>query len=664
VFGIEKYLEYYLTFDMNDLYRTYINDTYGSMYPDIIEQLYPLEQPFQIPVVPTYGSYPDIHPTGSMKTEQQAISDALTFMANATADPYAILNQNALVGSNNWVISGSKSSTGYPILCNDMHLGWSLPPIWYEAQIVAADTNLDATGFTFVGAPLVIAGHNQKVAWGITNTGQDNIDWYEYKSNAAGAEYLYNGTYYPYTTITEQIPVKGEGTVDYTIRATRDGPLMTNPCTDMPVAFKWAALTNYTMTFLAIYGFDHAQNLTAFNNALQYFDSGDNIVYADTAGNIAIRASGLVPLRHGVTAAEIANSTVPVAFLQNGSQGLHGWYGDIPMDQLPNATNPSQGYLESSNQESAGPEYPYYTQDNLDYNSGYRAQRINDLLTTESDISVAGMEAIQLDDYDGIASWFVPMVLNVYNNPSIFPDSAKTGTLAAAMQLLQAWNDSSAQYQMDKSLAAPTIFGAIYETFMNDTFLDRLNRNDVGGMVIPLPSDAVLENLSINDTNSMWFHSNVTAGITTRDDVINESITGGISYLENLQIYSGKAPSEWTYGEIHQDLFGALTGLSALSGGPYPANGSDYTVSATWGGYLGVSTGGSSEREIIDLSNNMTNSIDVVPGGSSGDPASPHYTDQLTLFLNGQYHPMWFFATASAFPKGDVESTLIFKGGA
>jgi len=671
VFGLQKYMEYDLTFDMNDLFRTYINDTYGSlkyvngslMYPNIIEQLYPLEQPFQIPVVPTFGSYPDIHPAGSVQTETQAISDAIALYANATADPYAILKQNALDGSNNWVINGSKSSTGYPILCNDMHLDWSLPPIWYEAQIVATDTNLDVTGFTLVGAPLVIVGHNQNVAWGLTNTGQDEIDWYEYNSNSAGTEYFYNGTYYPYTSITEQIPVKGEGTVAYTIRFTRDGPLMTNPYTDVPVAFKWVALTNMTMTFLAVYGFDHAQSFAEFNDSLQYFDlPSQNVIYAD-AKNIAIRCTGLVPLRHGVTAAEIANSTVPVAFLQNGSQGLHGWYGDVPMDQLPSATNPSQEYLESSNQESAGPEYPYYTQDSADV--GYRAQRINDLLATESDISIAGMEAIQLDDYDGIASWFVPMVLNVYHNPSYFPASSKNGTLSAAMQLLQDWNDSIAQYQMDKSLAAPTIFAAIYETFRNDTFLQRLNQNVGGGVAIPLPNDDVLENLSINATSSIWFQSNSTSGVKTddRDDVIYEAIYGGIAFLQASKTFTGMQPADWLYGSIHQDLFAALTGLGALSLGPYPANGSAITVSATFAGYLGVSGGGSSERMIVDLSN-MSNSVDVIPGGSSGDPASPHYADQLALFLAGQYHPMWYFASYSAFPTGDVKSTLTFKGGA
>lgn len=655
VFGIQKYMEYDLTFDMDDLFRTYINDTYGSTYPNIIEQLYPLEQPFQIPVVPTFGAYPDIHPAGSAQTELCAISDAIAFMANATADPYAILKQNAFDGSNNWVINGSKSSTGYPILCNDMHLDWSLPAIWYEAQIVAEDTTLDVTGFTLVGAPLVIVGHNQNVAWGYTNTGQDQIDWYYYKGNST--DYLYNGTYYPYTTVIEQIPVKGEGTVDYTIKATRDGPVMTNPCTDMPVAFKWVALVNYTMTFNAIYGFNLAQNFAEFNNSLQYFDlPSQNVIYADTAGNIAIRCSGLVPLRYGVTAADIANSSVPCAFLQNGSQGLHGWHGDIPKDQLPSATNPRQEYLESSNQESAGPGYPYYTQDNID--PGYRARRINNLLATESDISVAGMKTIQLDDYEIVASWFVPMALNVYDNASYFPTSEKTGTLAAAMQLLQVWNDSNARYQMDKSLSAPTVFGAIYETFLNDTFLGRLNRNVIGGVAIPLPSDNVLENLSKNTTKSIWFQNN-----TRRDDVIAEAIKAGISFLGNLSIYSGKAPSAWQYGDIHQDLFEALTGISALSDGPYPANGSLYTVSATFGGYLSVSTGGSSERMIVDLSN-MSNSIDVVPGGSSGDPASAHYADQLTLFLNGQYHPMLYFASASTFSAKDVESTLTFTGGA
>jgi len=670
VLAVEKLMDEQLTFNYDDIQQTLLNQTLVNQgYGAALKELYPRVTPFQKPITVDYGHYTG---AGGENLISPFASDQFASNLVSLMDWMQYAQQNSPIpafegyGSNNWVVSSAKSATGKPILCNDPHLGWSLPMIWYEAQMVAADTNLDVQGFALPGTPFIVIGHNENVAWGFTNAGCDHIDWYQYKTN--GTSYLYNGSMTPFKMVTEEIPVKGQDDVSFTIKSTddgvvimapdpRNGPVQYENATGVAIGFKWVAIVVNTTTYSAIYGFDHAIDLADFNTALAKFSMpSQNIIYGDKWGDIAIRCTGLVPIRYGVT-----NASNACRFLLNGSSGEHGWTGQfIPFADLPHSVNPSQGYLASANQLSAGPAYSYYFQDTMD--SGYRARRINDLLASIPKVSVADMARIQFDVYDKSAAWFVPQILEVFTNKTEFPSPQKTALINQSIAILQAWNDSSNpnQYRMYANMSAPAIFQAIIDYYMKDTFDEFAPIATTPGF--QYPDITVLENLTLNKPNSKWFYTG--ANHTTCHDVIRQAIKDAISWLSTNTSYSTITdPTGWLYGMAHKVAWYHLTSLVPLSVGPLPGNGSGFTVDPSYAPLFGTATWGASFRMIIDMSqanHEFNTSRIVIPGGESGDPASPHYTDQLQLYLKGDYVPVYFHATESEFTAPEFEANWTF----
>ncbi|MEX2726779.1 MAG: penicillin acylase family protein [Candidatus Sigynarchaeum springense] len=660
---IEKIMDNMLTFGTDDVYRTLLREGLEDAgYTSAMDELFPLVTPFQKPITVDYGNAPGERPISPFSAARpeianlEAISSWVEWARAASPVP-----ARQGFGSNNWVVSGSKSATGFPILCNDMHLEWSLPMIWYVAHVKALDSGMNCQGFTLPGAPLVIVGHNEHVAWGMTNAGCDHVDWYSYTANST--HYLYKGTWYPFGKVTEMIPVKGRSPVSFTIRSTIHGVVMDNG--NLPydltgseigtvLAFRWVALVTNTTTFKAVYGFNKARNITEFDEALEYFAlPSQNVVYADRYGNISIRCSGWVPFREGVNATHDADAC---RFVLNGTAGEHEWNGTfIPFDKLPHSVNPAQGYLASANQLSAGSLYPYYFQDSMD--PGYRARRINDLLATDPSVSVDDMAAIQNDVYDKSAEWLLPVLLRVFDNDTTFPAGQKTLLVNQSVAILRAWNASTDRCKMLKDLAAPTIFAAILDKYQALTF-DEFAAYGI------LPALNVLENLTLNVPASKWFDTIATSGTTEKcSDIIREAIKQGVAWLAASTTFSGKAPAEWTYGLAHKVYWHHLAYLDALAAGPYTASGSGITPNPSYAPLFEHAYWGASERMIIDFSrwnHDFDTSRMVIPGGSSGDPVSPHYTDQLQLFLRGEYHGLAFHQTADAFPAGTYEARWTF----
>ncbi|MHA1700149.1 MAG: penicillin acylase family protein [Promethearchaeota archaeon] len=667
---VEKIMAEMLTFNTGDLVRTMLNQSISSQYPGAMDELYPLYTPFQKPITLDYGHYPDEHQIvpfdvgGSISNPTRHNVNAIISWIERARDQAPIPSRSGF-GSNNWAIGPNKSTTNSTFLCNDMHLEWTLPNIWYEAHVVVQSTGLNIQGFTLPGTPVIVVGHNENLAWGLTNSNMDAIDWYVYEAN--DTHYKYKDQWLPFQKVVEDINVKGRTKPEkYEIKYTIHGPVMDvgyMNTTNQAIAFRWAAITNTSVesTYQAIIEMMYAKNLDEFNAALSKWTlPSQNVVYADRFGNIAIRCTGWVPIRDGVD----KDSDAP-RFLLNGTLGEHEWTGAfIPFDELPYTVNPAQGYIVSANQLSAGPNYSYYFQHSMD--SGYRARRINELIASDTDgVTLNDLKAIQNDVYDKIAEWFIPHVLRVFNNDSTYPQNEKSPIISAAIGILQAWNDSDDKYKMLANLSAPTIFQSIFEEYKILIFDEFYNISNEPYFIYPSPN--VIENLTINDENSKWFDlKNTTDAIENRDDIIKLAIISGISYLQNEPKFQNLQPELWLYGDIHQVEFHHLTWLPPLGAGPYPANGSGVTpapartsiheqqITARWG---------ASERIIIDFSRasfNFDTSLIVIPGGSSGDPVSKHYTDELQLFLSGTYHEMNYFPNSSEFPESKIESTWNF----
>ncbi len=663
-----KYMSEMLTWSYSDFTNILIKNAIGSAG---FQELFGYPLPYQIPIVPDFGS--DFNTslkkslnTGNITANLQSVYSHLSadVLKVIVKNPHEqqFLGKEEVQGSNNWVASGNKTATGKPILCNDMHLGFDLPGIWYEAHLIKEGSDWNIYGFFLAGVPFPIVGHNNYVAWGYTNTAFDVIDWYFY-DRINETHYLYKGKPTKFGEISYQIAVRGQKAVSFTIKTTVHGPVFEGlvSASDFPeyedkiIACQWMG-QKVTNEARAIYLFSRAKNRQDFNHASEFFATpAQNMIYADIYGNIGIRPTGQVPIRNdtGIPAWHSGNGTM----LYNGSAGQGEWIGFLPFEALPHSENPAQGYLCSANQIVAGPAYTknYTLQNPTTISNGYRARRINALLASGENLTIKEMQGFLLDVYSVKAANVAPYLV-----AALEAVPTKTALQTAVLTELNKWD-----YQMLTTSSAATIFNVWFERFRYQTFQD-----DVINLGGPrFPPNTILEWLVKNNASSHWFDKNTTPQVETRDDIILLALT---DTLEALVDYFGTEDiSAWKWGKLHQLRIDHLTSLSPLGFGPIEVNGTGETVSPfsgyrLWKGdeiQLDYSDHGSSERMIIDLGN-INNSLSIIPSGERGLTNSKHYTDLLEMYLKGEYHEQFFgYTTAKSFAQLPIESIIYFKAG-
>ena len=666
-----KYMSEKLTWSYEDFTLLKMYDSLGlESYLELFGY------PYQIPITIDYGEYnesssPLFNLQGIKQpeeTEKKTISEltnlASLFMREIEKIPgeKESIEERELVGSNNWVIGGDKSESSKPILCNDMHLAHDLPGIWYEAHLVNTDPSSDFNvyGFFLAGVPFPIVGHNAYVAWGMTNTGFDVIDWYYYKG-INETHYWYKEKETAYEIIDFNIQIKNKDSAKFEIKNTVHGPVMTEfvdaenlsgHIYDV-IACKWIA-HNISYESRAIYGWAHSRNIDDFNEASKYFYTpAQNIVYADIYGNIGIRPTGKVPIRDdtNIPSWHFGNGSLPY----NGSAGNGEWSGYVPFEFLPNSENPYQDFLVSANQISAGNDYPYHLQHPLDIDNGYRARRINELIASGNDLSIEDMKSIQLDVFSVKAANFTPYLIDVIDSIS-----GKTDLQQSVLEILNEWN-----FNMYKEESAPAIFNVWLEIFREETFGDEMEN-----LGCPrTPYHDVLEFLTKTNESSIWFDKIETPHVELRDEIILRSLNMALNGLE--EYFDSDDPSQWKWGEINTIYIDHLTGLAALSYGPVSVDGTEDTVNVIWSRSIwtaekvtkSLGTGSASERMIVDF-NNLDNSLSIIPSGQRAVSNSIHYIDQLEIYLRGEYHVQYFSAdTVEKFQEKWIESRIYFKVG-
>ncbi|HSB65815.1 MAG TPA: penicillin acylase family protein, partial [Anaerolineales bacterium] len=349
-----------------------------TLTPQQISELfppYPADHPDVVPNFSAASSSGGVNSTSQGLQALMDLSPAFQGLAVKIAEVDVFLGPGGNeIGSNNWVIAGSRTATGKPFLANDMHLSEQMPSIWYEIGLhcspVSATCPYNVTGFTFAGVPGVIVGHNDRIAWGFTNVGPDVLDLYIEKINPANPnQYEVNGQWVDMTLVKDIIKVPGAQPVELTVRYTRHGPIVyDNPNSrqeiqdtwgvalpgDFAISMRWTALEPANI-FKAIFGFNAAQNWDEFRKAASYFAvPAQNLVFADIDGNIAYQTPGNIPIR---LPGQKGDYPVP------GWTDEYEWQGYIPFDKLPNAFNPSEGYIVSANNEVVGSRYPYLITD-------------------------------------------------------------------------------------------------------------------------------------------------------------------------------------------------------------------------------------------------------------------------------------------------------------
>jgi penicillin amidase len=557
------------------------------------------------------------------------------------------------LGSNNWVVSGERTATGRPLLANDMHLEIKAPSIWYQNHLVCPG-EFNVTGVIFPGVPGVIVGHNERVAWGVTNVGPDVQDLYIERPNPADPyQFEYDGEWEAAVVLEEQIRVKGlDEPVVREIVVTRHGPIITSVFSGgeeaeeedgadedgaaalPPLALRWTALDK-TCELGAVLAFDKAEDWEDFKAALEMFKvPAQNFVFADVDGNIAYRANGLIPIRSEAAVEAGFSGLLPVP----GWDSAYEWTGFIPWEELPALENPAAGVIVTANNRVAPPGYPYFI--SHAWAPPYRAASIWRELHGREDLTVEDMQAIQNDTKNLMASrlWPALEALLAPRTEEMSP------TEKAAYDVLAAW--ASDDPRDDTSEAGPTIFHTFYFAALEATFKDELGE-DLFPRYVENGSPVNTFDTMLLAGESDWFDDVSTADrVETASDTLLVAFRAAVAKLEDAL---GGQPGTWEWGKVHTITFDhPMGGVSFLrpfvNRRPFPTDGSSITAEAK--GYdLGdfpyaVKTA-APWRFVADLSD-LDRCYDILAIGVSGQPLSPHYDDQMRLWLEGGYKVMYF----------------------
>ncbi len=525
------------------------------------------------------------------------------------------------VGSNNWVVHGSRTTTGMPLLANDPHLGIQMPSVWYEVHLTGAGWNV--AGASLPGTPGVVIGHNDSIAWGVTNLGPDVQDLYLEKVNPDNPrQVLFQGQWEDTQLIRDEVRVRGQSEPErIEIVLTRHGPLINTivPGLGQPTAFRWTALEP-TRLVRSIREIDRARNWSEFRQALANFDvPGQNFVYADVEGNIGYQATGKIPIRAK------GDGLLPAP----GWTGEYEWVGYVPFDQMPSSFNPPAGFLATANNRIVGDSYPYSI--SKEWDPGFRAARIVQLLSANPKVSMDDVEAIQNDEVSLSTQMLLPLLARA---------SSTEVPSAHAIETLRQWDG-----RMSADSVAASIYQVIYNRLLINLFASEMGpdlfaqyRDIFGFHVLALPH-------VLGDPHSPWMIQVRGPGRPSVQQVLDRSVSEAV---DELTARLGPDQSTWRWGRLHTATFehplGEVRPLDRFFNlGPFPRGGSNDTLNNTgytFGkGYAEQTV--SSLREVIDLSSFDQSEL-VITTGQSGQPFSSHMGDQAPLWVRGQYHRMPF----------------------
>ncbi len=563
------------------------------------------------------GSWRD-HPPGDRPRSNNAALPAAS-RSSTVASMHPAMDLSALTdacescspGSNNWVVSGEKSSTGKPLLSNDMHLAHSIPGVWYEVHLQSDAYNV--TGVSFPGLPFVVGGHNQYIAWGYTNLGPDVQDLFVETFNAAGDYQTPNGWEQPVRS-HEVIKVKGEDDVVLETLKTRHGPIISAlfPGESRKLALQWTLYDPQTVQ-IPFFDLNSARDWKEFLEALQHFSGAtQNVVFADVEGNIGYHAAGWVPVRRS------GLGEVPVP----GADGSHDWIGYVPFDKLPSAFNPVSGVIGTANARVTPEGYPFHLANQ--WSSPYRTERIYRVLTAPKRFSPEDMTALQMDTY----SEFDRLIANVLVY-AIDHHPKASARVREAADLMRAWNG-----RVDVDVVAPAI---VVNT-----------RRKLWKLL--------LEPKLGNEWESyQWFGSSVAMErfVLTKPA---RWLPAGFSDWDALLVAAAEqavtdpaAPRDlksWTWStvqpvNIQHPLFGGLPLLGRISDpGAHPQSGNgSLTVKAAGKNF------GASQRATYNLADWDRSNLNVVTG-QSGQLFSAHYQDHWQAWYTGKSFPLPFSQAA------------------
>ncbi len=548
----------------------------------------------------------------------------------------------AHAGSNSWVVAGSKSETGKPLMANDPHLAFMAPSKWYEVHLKSSLA--DVIGMSLPGVPGIAIGHNRQISWSLTNLMNDDTDFFILERDQANANsYIYLGVNYMLDSIKEVITVKDSNEVEIVVRNTVLGPVISELPTrgfisnkiidlhkDKILTFKWTGF-EYSDEISAFYKINTARNWNEFKNGLKEFCTpAQNFMYADTAGNIGYKAAGKVPIRK----TGYKNDCIYPAISDMV------WTGFIDFNELPEMYNPKDSFMVTAN---TNPFEWLKTEPGSRFYISYiwepesRRDRIHEILSGGSKFNVNEFKLIQASYTSVYAREISDYLLNAFSDPGSIDNLT-----SRALNILR-----NSKGEMAAGDAAGSIYSAFLVVLLRNIYIDELGKDVFHDfLLIPnLPLRSTLLMLkNYSSENPLWFDNINTAEIETRDQIIRTSFMNALIFLKSK--FGNADADSWHWGSIHKVTFSHPLGIiPELAGsfniGPFEVGGdqtainnSEYSFNNAFneGDFRNIL--GSSMRMIVDLSN-MNNTYTVNSTGQNGQPLHPNYSDQTRLWLLG-----------------------------
>ncbi|HUI72116.1 MAG TPA: penicillin acylase family protein, partial [Spirochaetia bacterium] len=551
--------------------------------------------------------------------------------------------------------------SGKPILANDPHLGIQMPSIWYEVDLYCSAPQAEmgkpaggpfhVRGFSFPGDPGVIIGHNDRIAWGVTNTNPDVQQLYiEHINPQNPDQYEVNGKWVDMKVQREEITVfKRDDPVIVMARETRHGPIITdqgaysgyrgfaiNPHGELPanlslsvLSLKWTAFMS-NRTFQSAIRLDEARNFQEFRDALRSWDiPSQNFVYADVDGNIGYQMPGLIPIRKN------GDGSLP----SPGWVDDYEWTGFIPFDDLPYSYNPPKGYIASANNPVTTPSYRYFISHDYDY--GYRARRIIAMITgNPAKMTINDVEAMQGDTLNILAQEIVPYLKGL----------SLSSAAQRAREILLGWNN-----RMGAGSAGAAVYGYFWQSLLENAFRNKFPGSlwTPEGLLDDNSRQMNAISVMLKDPHHPLWDDPTTPGTReSRDDILTLSLEKAVRMGTKAQ---GPDLAKWRWGRAHIATFRNLTfGESGIpiierifNRGPFPVPAGFQQVFCTdWKASKPFDVSAvSSMRQVIDLSD-LSKSVTIHTTGQSGHPGNRHYDDMIGSWSHVTYHPTLWDLTA------------------
>jgi penicillin amidase len=557
-----------------------------------------------------------------------ATADSLYFGKDSVVNVVELGKPDRTNGSNNWAVSGQKTASGAPILCNDPHLGLTLPSIWYEMQITTP--SMSVYGATFPGSPNIIIGFNTDIAFGFTNAQRDVKDYYQVRfRDASKKEYWFNGKWEPSTLRIDTIKRSGAETFYDTVAYTVFGPVMydqsftVDSTNNTALAVKWTAQepSNELLMWIKL---NRAKTYSEYEDAIRTFAApGQNMLFASRTGEIALWQQAKFPRRwegQGL-------------FVMPGEDSSYMWQGYIPQVENPHIINPASGFIQSANQRPVDSTYPYFIPGNY---IAARGITLNKRLEAMQQITIDDMKALQNDVFSVNASVAVPLMLKYLDAASL--DENEKRYVAE----LKRWD-----FHATANAKGPTIYQAWFDSLevlvWNDDFAALPNvkgRPDEQTLLEALLRDSsfrYIDNISTPDTETI--NQQVTAAFhLAAAALLKEEAVNGLLWWKH------KAPS---VRHLLRESVMPFARTSLQVGG--------------WGNTINAikSTHGPSWRMIVQLSS-PTEAYGIYPGGQSGNPGSRYYDHYIDTWARGQYHILWLMQEEEKNDKR-IKWTLTFN---